>query len=220
MEAAVKAISGGKATLDVRICNLVHLLEDGEPVKMSKRAGTFVTLREVVDRVGRDVVRFIMLTRGNEAALEFDLAKVVEQSRDNPVFYVQYAHARACSVLRNAASMFPELLLDNSSLADADFRRLSDPGEMALIKLLAAWPRVVESAAVAHEPHRIAYYLSDIAALFHGQWAKGNTDTNLRYIVPNDMNLTRARSALVRATAIVVASGLRTIGVEPVEEMR
>ncbi len=220
MQAAVTAVSGGKATLDVRICNLVHLFDGGAPVKMSKRAGTFVTLRDVVDKVGRDVVRFIMLTRGNEAALEFDMAKVVEQSRDNPVFYVQYAHARACSVLRNAAAMFPDLKLDDSSLSDADYGRLSDPGELALIKLLAGWPRVVETAAEAHEPHRIAYYLSEIAAQFHGQWAKGNIDENLRYIIADDMGLTHARAALVRATAIVVASGLRTMGVKPVEEMR
>jgi arginyl-tRNA synthetase len=220
MQAAVTAVSGGKASLDVRICNLVHLFDGGAPVKMSKRAGTFVTLREVVDKVGRDVVRFIMLTRGNEAALEFDMAKVVEQSRDNPVFYVQYAHARACSVLRNAAAMFPDLKLDDSSLSDADYERLSDPGELALIKLLAGWPRVVETAAEAHEPHRIAYYLSEIAAQFHGQWAKGNSDENLRYIIADDMRLTHARAALVRATAIVVASGLRTMGVQPVEEMR
>ena len=220
MQAAVTAVSGGKATLDVRICNLVHLFDGGAPVKMSKRAGTFVTLRDVVDKVGRDVVRFIMLTRGNEAALEFDMAKVVEQSRDNPVYYVQYAHARACSVLRNAAAMFPDLKLDDSSLSDADYGRLSDPGELALIKLLAGWPRVVETAAEAHEPHRIAYYLSEIAAQFHGQWAKGNIDENLRYIIADDMGLTHARAALVRATAIVVASGLRTMGVKPVEEMR
>jgi arginyl-tRNA synthetase len=220
MQSAVTAVSDGKAALDVRICNLVHLFDGGEPVKMSKRAGTFVTLREVVDQVGKDVVRFIMLTRGNEAALEFDMAKVVEQSRDNPVFYVQYAHARACSVLRNAAAMYPALKLDDSSLSNADYERLTDSGELALIKLLAGWPRVVETAAEAHEPHRIAYYLSDIAAQFHGQWAKGNTDENLRYIVAGDSELTHARTALVRSTAIVIASGLRTMGVEPVEEMR
>ena len=220
MQAAVKAISDDAAALDVRICNLVHLFQGGEPVKMSKRAGTFVTLREVVDQVGRDVVRFIMLTRGNEAALEFDLAKVLEQSRDNPVFYVQYAHARACSVLRNAAQAFPDLKLDDSSLAAADCRWLDDPGELALIKLLAGWPRVVETAAEAHEPHRIAYYLSDLAAQFHGQWNKGNTDDNLRFIVQGDAAMTAARVALVRAMAVVVATGLRTMGVEPVEEMR
>lgn len=220
MRSAVTAVSGGEAELDVRICNLVHLFDNGQPVKMSKRAGTFVTLREVVDKVGKDVVRFIMLTRGNEATLEFDMAKVVEQSRDNPVFYVQYAHARACSVLRNAATTFPDLQLDDSSLSDADYGRLSDPGELALIKLLAGWPRVVETAAEAHEPHRVAYYLSDIAAQFHGQYAKGNTDEKLRYINADDMEVTRARAALVRATAIVVASGLHTMGVKPVEEMR
>ncbi len=187
---------------------------------MSKRAGTFVTLREVVDEVGRDVVRFIMLTRGNEAALDFDLRQVLEQSRDNPVFYVQYAHARACSVLRNVAAEFADLKLDDSSLAAADCARLDDPGELALIKLLAGWPRVVESAAQAHEPHRVAYYLADVAAHFHGQWTKGNSDDKLRFIVPGDAALTAARAALVRAMAVVVASGLRTMGVEPVEEMR
>ncbi len=220
MQAAVQAVSSGAATLDVRICNLVHLFEGGVPVKMSKRSGAFVTLREVVDQVGRDVVRFIMLTRGNEAALDFDLEKVLEQSKDNPVFYVQYAHARACSVLRNIAAEFPDMKLDDSSLADAKCARLDDPGELALIKLLAGWPRVVETTAESHEPHRIAYYLSDVAAQFHGQWAKGNTDANLRFMVAEDLELTRARVALVRAMAIVVASGLRTMGVEPLQEMR
>ena len=220
MQAAVEAITEGQGTLDVRICNLVHLSERGEPVKMSKRAGTFVTLREVIDKVGRDVVRFIMLTRGNEAALDFDLAAVLEQSKDNPVFYVHYAHARACSVLRNAAEQFPDMELADEALAGADTVRLTDHGEIALIKLLAGWPRLVESAAEAHEPHRIAYYLAEVAAAFHGLWSKGNSDEGLRFIVAGDEELTRARLALVRAMAVVVASGLRVMGVEPVQEMR
>ena len=161
-----------------------------------------------------------MLTRGAEAALDFDLAKVVEQSKDNPVFYVQYAHARACSVMRNVAEQFPGLALDDDALADADRSPLIDSGELDLIKLLAGWPRVVEIAAEAHEPHRIAYYLADIAASFHGQWSRGNVDEKLRFILANDVTLTRARVALVRAMAIVIGSGLRVIGVQPVEEMR
>ncbi|MGE0743597.1 MAG: arginine--tRNA ligase [Rhodospirillales bacterium] len=220
MEAAVAAVTEGKGRLDVRICNLVHLLDKGEPVKMSKRAGTFVTLREVVDEVGAGVVRFIMLTRGNEAALDFDLAKVTEQSKDNPVFYVQYAHARACSVLRNAGEAFPGLALDDSSLASADVARLAVPEELALIRLLAGWPRVVETAAEAHEPHRVAYFLGDVAASFHGLWNRGNEDESLRFIVPGDRALSVARIALVRAAAVVIASGLGVMGVEPVEELR
>jgi arginyl-tRNA synthetase len=220
MQAAVAALTSGEGALDVRICNLVHLFEKGEPVKMSKRAGTFVTLREVIDQVGRDAVRFMMLTRGNEAALDFDLAKVVEQSKDNPVFYVQYAHARACSVLRNARAAFPGLALDDSSLATAVLRRLTDDGELALIRLLAGWPRTVEIAAEAHEPHRIAYFLTEVAAAFHGHWNRGNEDSSLRFIVAEDRELTYARVALVRAMAVVIADGLKVMGVTPVEEMR
>jgi arginyl-tRNA synthetase len=220
MQAAVAALTGGEGALDVRICNLVHLFEKGEPVKMSKRAGTFVTLREVIDQVGRDAVRFMMLTRGNEAPLDFDLAKVVEQSKDNPVFYVQYAHARACSVLRNARAAFPGLALDDSSLAAAVLRRLTDDGELALIRLLAGWPRTVEIAAEAHEPHRIAYFLTEVAAAFHGHWNRGNEDSGLRFIVAEDRELTYARVALVRAMAVVIADGLKVMGVTPVEEMR
>lgn len=220
MQAAVKAITGDRGTLDVRICNLVHLYQGGEPAKMSKRAGSYVTVRDVVDEVGRDVTRFIMLTRGNEAALDFDFEKVTEQSKDNPVFYVQYAHARACSVLRNAAAEFPDFALDDRDLGAADVSRLSDDGELGLIRLLASWPRQVEIAAEAHEPHRIAYYLSDLAAAFHGHWTRGNENPGLRFIVRDDTNLTLARLAMVRAIAIVIASGLAVMGVIPVEEMR
>jgi arginyl-tRNA synthetase len=220
MQAAVEALSEGRVALDVKLCQLVHLMERGEPVKMSKRAGTFVTLREVVDRVGRDVVRFIMLTRKNDAPLEFDLAKVMEQSKDNPVFYVQYAHARACSALRNAQAAFPRLALDDSALATAELERLTDEGELALVRLMAGWPRFVEAAAEAHEPHRVAFYLYDLASQFHAQWNRGNDDEALRFIVSGDERLTAARLALVRAVAIVIASGLGVMGVEPVQEMR
>ena len=220
MQAAVEALGEGSARLDVLICNLVNLSEAGAPVKMSKRAGTFVTLREVVEKVGKDVVRFIMLTRSNEAALDFDLARAVEQSKDNPVFYVQYAHARACSVMRNAAEAFPDADLSDDALARAGLDRLDDVDELALIRTLAGWPRVVEAAAEASEPHRIAYCLSEIAAAFHGLWNKGNVDDRRKFIITGDQALTCARLALVRASAIVIASGLGIMGVTPVEEMR
>jgi len=220
MQAAVKAITEGQGELDVKICQLVNLLENGAPVKMSKRAGTFVTLRDVVDRVGKDVVRFIMLTRKNDAALDFDLAKVVEQSKENPVFYVQYANARAHSVFRNAAEAFPGLATDAAALAKADLARLTDPDEIALIKLMATWPRIVDSAAEAHEPHRVAFYLQELAAAFHGLWNKGNSDIGARFIVAGDRGITEARMALLRGVTAVIASGLDVLGVAPVEEMR
>jgi len=220
MKAAVAAVSEEGGTLDVRLCNLVNLLEAGQPVKMSKRSGTFVTLREVIDEVGRDVVRFIMLTRSNEASLDFDLARVTEQSKDNPVFYVQYAHARICSVLRNTAAAFPGLALDDSSLAGADLSLLKDSDELAMIKLLTGWPRVVENAARGFEPHRVAFYLADLAAAFHGFWNRGNDNVSLRFIVSGDEALTAARVALARSVAVVIASGLGIMGVAPVEEMR
>ncbi len=220
MQAAVEAVTDGNAVLDVRICNLVHLFEGGEPVRMSKRSGAFVTLGEVVERVGPGAVRFMMLTRGADAALDFDLEKVLEQSRDNPVFYVQYAHARACSVMRHAVEAFPDAALDDASLAEVDITALDDEAELALIRLLAGWPRLVEAAADSHEPHRIAYYLADVAAAFHALWNKGNAEERMRFIVPGDKKTTLARLALVRAMAVVVASGLGVMGVEPVEEMR
>jgi len=219
LQAAVRAVTDGAATLDVKLCQLVHMLDKGVPVRMSKRAGTFVTLAEVIDTVGKDVFRFIMLTRRNDQTLEFDFAKVTEQSRDNPVFYVQYAHARAASVMRHAAEQFPEDDLSDATLTEAPIERLSDPAELALIRQLAGWPRLVERAAEAHEPHRIAFYLQEVAALFHALWNKGKDEATLRFILAADPALTRARLGLVRAVAIVIASGLAVIGVEPAREM-
>ena len=220
MAAAVTALTGGAGALDVKLCQLVSLYDKGEPVRMSKRAGTFVTLREVVDEVGRDAFRFMMLTRRNDQALDFDFAKVVEQSKDNPVFYVQYAHARACSVLRHAGDECAALDLAPPALSGAAFDRLADPAEMALIRLLAGWPRLVESAAEVHEPHRLAFHLAEIAGAFHGLWTKGKEEAALRFIRPDDLDLTAARLGLVQAVAFVIASGLAVFGVAPLEEMR
>jgi len=220
MQAAVTALTGGQASLDVKLCQLVNLLDKGQPVKMSKRAGTFVTLREVVDEVGKDVFRFVMLTRRNDQTLDFDFAKVVEQSKDNPVFYVQYAHARASSVMRHARDEFGENDLAPAQLARAELNLLADRDEIALIRLLTQWPRVVEGAAESHEPHRIAFYLQEVAAAFHGLWNKGNADATLRFIQAGAKPLTLARLALVQAVAFVIASGFEVMGVTPVEEMR
>ncbi len=219
LQAAVRAVTDGAATLDVKLCQLVNMFDKGVPVRMSKRAGTFVTLREVVNEVGKDVFRFMMLTRRNDQALDFDFAKVTEQSRDNPVFYVQYAHARAASVMRHAVEQFPEDDLSDAALSTVPLERLCDPAELALIRELAGWPRLVESAAEAHEPHRIAFYLQEVAALFHALWNKGKDEATLRFILAAEPALTRARLALVRAVALVIASGLAVIGVEPVQEM-
>ena len=219
LQAAVRGVTDGAASLDVKLCQLVRLFDKGSLVRMSKRAGTFVTLREVIEEVGKDVFRFIMLTRRNDQALDFDFAKVTEQSKDNPIFYVQYAHARATSVMRHASEQFPGDDLSDRALARAPLDPLSDPAELALIRELAGWPRVVESAAEAHEPHRIAFYLQDVAGSFHALWNKGKDEAALRFIIAADPSLTRARLALVRGLAIVIASGLAVIGIEPVEEM-
>src|SRR5438874_5998765 len=186
---------------------------------MSKRAGTFVTLREVVDEVGKDVFRFIMLTRKNDQTLEFDFAKVTEQSKDNPVFYVQYAHARAASVMRHAAEQIPAAQLSDAALVEAPLDRLADPLELALIRLLASWPRIVEAAAEAHEPHRIAFFLQEVAAQFHLLWTKGKDEATLRFLVAADPDLTCARLALVRAGAVVMPPGWGVFGVGTVEGM-
>jgi arginyl-tRNA synthetase len=219
VNAAVQALTNGAATLDVKLCQLVSLFDNGQPVRMSKRAGTFVTLREVVDEVGKDVFRFIMLTRRNDQALDFDFAKVTEQSKDNPVFYVQYAHARASSVMRHATDELAGDDLSDVALAGANLALLSDPAELSSIRQLASWPRIINSSAEAHEPHRIAFYLQELAAQFHLLWTKGRDDAQLRFIISGEPDLTRARLALVRGVAIVVASGLAVFGVTPAEEM-
>ena len=223
MDAAVAALSDRQAALDVKVVQLVKLLRGGEPVKMSKRAGEFVTLREVVDEVGSDAVRFMMLFRKNDAVLDFDLAKVIEQSRDNPVFYVQYGHARGQSIFRNARAAFPDLPDDFSSpavLAHADLARLSDPAELALMRQIALYPRVVEAASIAHEPHRIAFYLFDLASEFHALYTQGNAAPHLRFIIHNDRQMTEARLVLVQGVVTVLASGLRLLGVGAPSEMR
>jgi arginyl-tRNA synthetase len=224
MSAAVRAISDDKAALDVKIVQLVRLLRNGEPVKMSKRSGEFVTLREVTDEVGRDAVRFMMLYRKNDATLDFDLAKVIEHSRDNPVFYVQYGHARGQSIFRNARAVLPDLPAEAESraqrLAAGPLERLTDPAEIALIRKVALYPRLVEAAALAHEPHRIAFYLYDLASEFHALYTKGNDLPHLRFIIQNDPTMTVARLALVEGVVTVLASGLRLLGVDAPDEMR
>jgi arginyl-tRNA synthetase len=224
VQAAVQAVSGGVADLDVKIVQLVKLLRGGEPVKMSKRAGEFVTLREVVDEVGRDAVRFMMLFRKNDAPLDFDLAKVIEQSRDNPVFYVQYGHARAMSIFRNAREMLPELPEDDREraayLIKAPLERLEHEDEITLMKKIAAWPRVVQAAAEAHEPHRVAFYLYELASEFHALWTRGKDMPYLRFIIFDDPQITVARLGLVQGVKTVLASGLGLLGVEAPEEMR
>jgi len=222
MQAAVAALKGNSAAeLDVKVVQLVKLLRAGQPVTMSKRAGEFVTLREVVDEVGRDAVRFMMLFRKNDAVLDFDLAKVIEQSRDNPVFYVQYGHARGQSIFRNARAAFPDLPEDVESLVEvAELERLSDPAELALMRQIALYPRVVEAAATAHEPHRIAFYLFDLASEFHALYTLGNTKPHLRFIIQNDRQTTVARLVLVQGVVTVLSSGLALLGVEAPNEMR
>jgi arginyl-tRNA synthetase len=224
MQAAVKAVTGGKAELDIKIVQLVRLTRGGEPVKMSKRSGEIVALRDVVDEVGRDAVRFMMLYRKNDAVLDFDLAKVIEQSRDNPVFYVQYGHARGESVFRNAREMFPDLPhapeARVAQLAQAALQRLDDPAELALMRKIALYPRLIEAASAAHEPHRISFYLYELASEFHTQWTRGKDTPHLRFIIQNDPELTLARLALVQGVVTVLASGLRLLGVEAPEEMR
>jgi arginyl-tRNA synthetase len=224
MAAAVKAISDGKAALDVKIVQLVKLLRAGEPVKMSKRSGDFVTLREVVDEVGRDAVRFMMLFRKNDATLDFDLAKVIEQSRDNAVFYVQYGHARGHSIFRMAREAFPDLPGDAAgrmaAAAQAPLGKLTDSAELSLMRKIALYPRLIEAAAAAHEPHRIAFYLYDLASEFHAQWTRGKDLPHLRFIIQNDRELTDARLALVQGVVTVIACGLALLGVGAPEEMR
>ncbi|TVQ02659.1 MAG: arginine--tRNA ligase [Roseinatronobacter sp.] len=218
MKAAVSALSNGRVPLDIKLIQLVKLYKNGEPFKMSKRAGTFVTLRDVVEMVGADVTRFVMLTRKNDATLDFDFDKVLEQSKDNPVFYVQYAHARVCSVLRKAAEAGAQTT--DAALAQADITQLDHDAELAMMRKLAEWPRIVELAARTQEPHRIAAYLSELAAEFHGLWNKGNDVPSLRFVQEDDMATTSAKLALARATGVAISAGLAILGVTPVEEMR
>jgi arginyl-tRNA synthetase len=224
MQAAVKAVTSGSAALDVKIVQLVKLLRNGEPVKMSKRSGDFVTLREVVDEVGSDAVRFMMLFRKNDAVLDFDLAKVLEQSKDNPVFYVQYGHARGHSIFKNAREVIPDLPDEDRAraafLGDAAVERLTDPAELSLLRQLAQYPRLIDAAASAHEPHRIAFYLYDLASEFHALWTRGRDLPYLRFIINNDAEITKARLALVQGVVSVLASGLAVLGVHAPDEMR
>ncbi|HEV2552147.1 MAG TPA: arginine--tRNA ligase [Bosea sp. (in: a-proteobacteria)] len=220
MQAAVKAVTAGQGALDVKLCQLVKLLRNGEPVKMSKRSGDFVTLREVIDEVGRDAVRFMMIFRKNDATLDFDLAKVVEQSKDNPVFYVQYAHARCASIFRQAREAFPDLDLSPQALAGADLARLTDEAEVGIVKLIAAYPRIIEGAAAAHEPHRVAFFVHELASAFHSLWNKGKDSPQLRFVNQTDRESTVARLAFVHAVRSVLASGLAVAGVAAPEEMR
>jgi arginyl-tRNA synthetase len=220
VEAAVKAITGGEGSIDIKLTQLVRLFRAGEPIKMSKRAGDFVTLREVVEEVGRDAVRFMMLYRKNDAPLDFDFAKVTEQSKDNPVFYVQYAHARTASIFRQAESEMPTLSKDDAALVNAPLARLEDVGELALVRRLAEYPRIVEAAAEAHEPHRIAFYVHDLASEFHAHWNRGKELPQLRFINAAEPDSTLARLALVRGIKLVLAAGLAILGVSAPEEMR
>ena len=219
LQAAVKAVSHGEAEIDVRICQLVRLLKNGEPFKMSKRSGDLVLLSDVVEEVGVDATRFMLLYRRNDAAMDFDFAVVKEQSRDNPVFYVQYAHARTYSVFRQAAEKLPGLDLGFGALTGADLSLLSSEADLELIKALAQWPRIVASAADAHEPHRIAFYLYELASAFHGFWAKGNQDVALRFVNADDSMLTMARLSLVAAVRQVLVNGLSLLGVSAPEEL-
>lgn len=220
MQAGVKALSDGKASLDVKLCQLVKLMRDGEPVKMSKRAGDYITLREVVDEVGVDAVRFMMLFRKNDAPLDFDLAKVREQSKDNPVFYVQYAHARTTSVRRQAQAAFADLDLSGAALASSDVATLADEGEIRLIRQIAQFPRMIEGAAAAHEPHRIAFYLYELASIFHAHWTKGKDQPHLRFVDEESRERTCVRLALVSAIGGVLETGLDILGVSAPLEMR
>jgi arginyl-tRNA synthetase len=219
LKAIARALSENRVEVSVPITQLVKLFRGGEPVRMSKRAGEFVTLREVVDEVGPGVVRFMMLYRKNDAPLDFDFVRVTEQSRDNPVFYVQYAHARICSVFRNAVEELGEAVASDASLSEADFTLLSDDSELDVIRRLSQYPRLLEAAAATREPHRIAFYLYDLAAEFHSLWNKGKESPHLRFILLNNTKLSIARLALLRAIRYVLSNGLHLLGVRPVDAM-
>ena len=217
MKAAVSALSNGKVPLDIKLCQLVKLYQNGEPYKMSKRAGNFVMLRDLVEQVGPDVTRFVMLTRKNDAALDFDFQKVLEQSRENPVFYVQYAHARIKSVIRKAEEL--NIDIAERALSEANLSSLTHASELSLIKKIAEWPRLVEVAARLYEPHRVAFYLFDLSSQLHAHWSKGSDDQSLRFLHTDDLTITQSKIALARAVSIVISSGLAILGVEPAEKM-
>jgi arginyl-tRNA synthetase len=218
MKAAVSALSDGKVPLDIKLCQLVKLFKDGQEFKMSKRAGTFVTLRDVVEAVGPDVTRFMLLTRKNDQGFDFDLDKALEQSKDNPVFYVQYANARICSTLRKAEEA--GIASDDAALADADLSLLAAPAQLSVARKLAEWPRLVEIAARSNEPHRVAFYLYDLASDLHGLYHLGKSDKSLRFVNESSQSATHANLALARAVSIVISAGLGILGVTPAEEMR
>jgi arginyl-tRNA synthetase len=221
MQAAVKAATNGQGALEVRLCQLVKLMRNGEPIKMSKRSGDFVTLRDVIDEVGRDAIRFMMLDRKNDAELEFDLAKVIEQSKDNPVFYVQYAHARCASVLdRQVKTAFEINPITDIEIQGADLSILQDESERALLRMIAQFPRLIEQAAATREPHRVVFFLYDLASAFHGLWNRGKELPDLRFINNDSRKETLARLALVKAVRTVIANGLRLLGVSAPDEMR
>jgi arginyl-tRNA synthetase len=219
LQAATKAVSLNEADMDVRICQLVRLLKNGEPFKMSKRSGDLVTLADVVEEVGADATRFMLMYRRNDAAMDFDFALVKEQTKDNPVFYVQYAHARTYSVFKTALRDLPDMVVSPEALKAADISLLQSPAELDLVRVLAAWPRTVTAAAIAHEPHRIAFYVHELAAAFHGFWAKGKDDPSLRFVNADDPKLTLARLALVDAVRQVIVNGLGILGVSAPEEL-
>ena len=218
MKAAVSALSNDKTSLDIKLTQLVKLFKNGEPFKMSKRAGTFVTLRDLVDQVGADATRFVMLTRKNDAPLDFDFDKVMEQTKENPVFYVQYAHARICSVMRKA--QLAGVAVEDAVLQATDLAGLTDAAELTLAAKLAEFPRLIEIAARSNEPHRIAFYLYDLASEFHALWNKGNEQPELRFLQEGNLATSQAKIALIRATAVVISNGLGILGVQPAQEMR
>ena len=217
LTAAVEALTNGEAKLKIILCQMVKFIKNGEPLKMSKRSGNFITAREVIDEVGADALRFIMLTRKNDAPLDFDLAKVIEQSKDNPIFYVQYAHARCCSVLRNLASENIEI---PKELDENILNALVDEAELNLMKKIASFPRIIEMAVTNFEPHRIAFYLQELAAELHSLWNKGMDHPNLKFIIKDDLNITLARIYLVLAVKKTIATGLDIFNIKALEEMR
>jgi len=212
INAAVNALSDNKVSIDTKVCSLVNLLEDGKPLKMSKRAGTFVTLSDIIDAVGKDVLRFIMLTRRNDQSLDFDFKKVKEKSKDNPVFYVQYAYARCHSIFKAAETVKENLYPNNLNLLKAE-------EELNLIKFISLWPRILELAAKHHEPHRICFYLIELASNFHSLWNKGSDKPELKFIVDDNIDLTNARLCLVKAVALTISKGLNILKIEPINEM-